>query len=1210
MRKVFWPEVILIGLIALFEVMHVYVLFGDGSLLAGGDNYTYLQIGNTELNLYTWDQYLPFGGRNFALPAAMGIPLISRAFSFLQPALLQRILIFALYLFKYIGFIKLAKYVGRKFSVFALIPAIIVYVFNVFESLNPFSLYPLMYGVYLPFSLYYFLKLYESTRLDFRNISKLLLLSFVFTAINANLPLSVTIFVPQILFVALSIKSLNKARILNVCLYYVLWVLVNVWWLIPLVSFYFETAAGVIGGGRWFSAASAGSMYANFRFLGQWAWYAGHYLAPYYPFSVFYDRPLVILVTYAIVILSFVGGLVNKNGGVDPKYRLFFVLLGLSSLFFVGGSRPPFGLLYELVFNIIPGFKVFREPFTKFGELYVVSISILFYLFLSGIEKYLYGLKKFVLFAVFVTLTIIGSLPVITGEHVWDIWNGSSRTFRVDVPGYWREFGEFLKAHSKDSRILTIPRSYYGSAWNWPRGFSSADDVAINFVSGGNSIVRNPLAIYGYSDLVDEIFRTPNLNAKYLSLLGIDYILQENDLDWRYSGDLAATPEQNDLLSKRLGLKKIVEFGNFALERLLRIPNNEPRVNLAYEMYVRLLGRPNLIFYGLDKLRVLPKIYASNDYVFGDAKLSALNDLAGFGDYRAGSGVYIYPDYDVPDSRDMLDAAYYVFVEGVRQNRAFAGDYLAWNKGWLWPEVNVDPSDLSYKLVFLKEYFSLLFAGGGYHKKIDLIVWFSSKRISELMKYDVPANVKERLLGVYDLGMRRVVGLIKSIPATERDENYWETVRKALAYMERGVGLLGFDVTPAMNNLYVSFKAWVEDEANVRCGDVCFEVKVPETGEYKIDVGDIALFELTARNDRTDEAVYKLKRDEGDEGGGYWFDAGKAVLESGESYTFNVLVPAARNLLSRDEWLSYKGIGEETPFALNLQPQDIVPGYKFLDDRGLEGKKILVLWSEHIKYKPIEGWDAQQKYKISFDYNVYKGGLGYSVVEEFPDYKGNFDRIQRGLSVDDSLRVKEISLNRELDSDSLSYKKPRCGVNGGCLYHYEKEILSKRDARGALLFIYAFPDAGELSDVRVENVKIEKIETAKLVLVKTKSKKAEVPGVTFEKVNPTKYKVRIEGAKAPFTLIFDESFHKLWSLSFDGKQIAGNRHYKVNGFANSWFVTPDDTAGSENYELTLEFLPQNLLHITFVVSGTVLALCLAYLAIFEVMKFVKKYRSV
>ena len=90
------------------------------------------------------------------------------------------------------------------------------------------------------------------------------------------------------------------------------------------------------------------------------------------------------------------------------------------------------------------------------------------------------------------------------------------------------------------------------------------------------------------------------------------------------------------------------------------------------------------------------------------------------------------------------------------------------------------------------------------------------------------------------------------------------------------------------------------------------------------------------------------------------------------------------------------------------------------------------------------------------------------------------------------------------------------------------------------------------------------------------------PEITFQKINPTKYLIRVEKAKDSFWLIFSESFHRQWRAyirqvrgsefgvqsgkdKFEwsalvsawkdrGKRVELKEHYMVNGYANAWYV--------------------------------------------------------
>ncbi len=121
-----------------------------------------------------------------------------------------------------------------------------------------------------------------------------------------------------------------------------------------------------------------------------------------------------------------------------------------------------------------------------------------------------------------------------------------------------------------------------------------------------------------------------------------------------------------------------------------------------------------------------------------------------------------------------------------------------------------------------------------------------------------------------------------------------------------------------------------------------------------------------------------------------------------------------------------------------------------------------------------------------------------------------------------------------------------------------------------------------------------------------------VPGVTFEKINPTRYVAHIKDAHAPFFLVFSESFHADWR-AFVGRELAkapstvqgvrwyepsalaswfldgGGRvivpeHYRVNGYANSWYI---DQTGS--FDVVIEFVPQRLYEAGLVTSIVTLA---------------------
>lgn len=124
---------------------------------------------------------------------------------------------------------------------------------------------------------------------------------------------------------------------------------------------------------------------------------------------------------------------------------------------------------------------------------------------------------------------------------------------------------------------------------------------------------------------------------------------------------------------------------------------------------------------------------------------------------------------------------------------------------------------------------------------------------------------------------------------------------------------------------------------------------------------------------------------------------------------------------------------------------------------------------------------------------------------------------------------------------------------------------------------------------------------------------SDIPTITYQKINPTKYKVIVSNAKAPFFLIFSDKFHTSWKAYVtDGKEpkpkvqesyfagfiqeayheniffnsktfetlsmksIPEKQHISINGYANGWYITPFDSRGEKNYEIIVEMTQQRV----------------------------------
>lgn len=88
---------------------------------------------------------------------------------------------------------------------------------------------------------------------------------------------------------------------------------------------------------------------------------------------------------------------------------------------------------------------------------------------------------------------------------------------------------------------------------------------------------------------------------------------------------------------------------------------------------------------------------------------------------------------------------------------------------------------------------------------------------------------------------------------------------------------------------------------------------------------------------------------------------------------------------------------------------------------------------------------------------------------------------------------------------------------------------------------------------------------------------AEKVNLTFTKINPTLYQIKVTDAKAPYNIVFMQQFDKNWELSINNETLSS--HEQSLGYANTWRV---DKNGS--YSLQIRFRPQDYVDLGIRVS--------------------------
>lgn len=129
----------------------------------------------------------------------------------------------------------------------------------------------------------------------------------------------------------------------------------------------------------------------------------------------------------------------------------------------------------------------------------------------------------------------------------------------------------------------------------------------------------------------------------------------------------------------------------------------------------------------------------------------------------------------------------------------------------------------------------------------------------------------------------------------------------------------------------------------------------------------------------------------------------------------------------------------------------------------------------------------------------------------------------------------------------------------------------------------------------------------------------------YSKVNPTKYKIIIDGSRVPFILIFSTLYNSSWKIYISKdirnqqgrvarvistitqkifndpyifqtlglSEISNTRHFIANGYANAWILIPGEF-GSGEHELILETSEQRVFYLSSIVSLIIFPLLLVW----------------
>lgn len=319
-------------------------------------------------------------------------------------------------------------------------------------------------------------------------------------------------------------KNLILKIFLRCIIAFLLGILVNGWWLYPLT--HNSTAGGSmvdIVSNQWKanldSLAGVSKYFGTFDIL---LLRQKAYFEKDSPLSTewffFYDNLLTILISLALFLIMVRGVLKNKTN-IYFKYLFTLLIIGW---FVSKGTNIPLGnLFYTLLFSNFPLAAALRNPYEKFGIVFLIPYSTFFALGLYDLASKINAKRR----GLFISLLMI----IFCGILVYPMWNGEvfTRKERLNIPANYIQANIYLN-QNLSKRSFHIPFSIQAELLKYTWGYIG-EEASENLFDSQN-VSRSGVPIFdNYYLLIPKLLPNAYL-PRVLGLLGVDHIILHNDM--------------------------------------------------------------------------------------------------------------------------------------------------------------------------------------------------------------------------------------------------------------------------------------------------------------------------------------------------------------------------------------------------------------------------------------------------------------------------------------------------------------------------------------------------------------------------------------------------------------------------------------------------------------------------------------------------------
>lgn len=494
--------------------------------------------------------------------------------------LIQATVIYSLFVASGIGIIFLTREIFPNINPLANLLSVLFYWFNPVSLANVWNrfLYNFMFFfALLPITLYLFIRGIHKRKykyIIFVNFS-ILLFSFSLTSYVFNFliwfVLAYTTF-----FYSLMTKEKSKIifNIIFFSLTFILYVLFNLWWILPTLNlFSSEVSREAITSNVFTSEGNLQTLQVLSQKLGNLVditrlMHSSFYAREGPIWTATYNHWFLSLAFFTITAALFWVILRFKKERSALYLGNFFIF----SLFLAKGINPPFGELFKFFFEKFVFLQAFRNPFEKFGFLLPLFASPLF---AYGIYKLGSRFGKRQLISGFyigssLAIILVFGYPFIKGL----VFTGPTFPnndygigYKVDVPQYYKEADHWLIQQGKNFRFIGFPLGGEGITYNWNKGYQGVE--LSNTLFSTPNILFNTVGWPHYYQLVDRLEGLLSKKDKFYkvaNILNAKYLMIRSDINYkeRAMRDPKSIESRLNEIESTGEIKKVSQFGNLS----------------------------------------------------------------------------------------------------------------------------------------------------------------------------------------------------------------------------------------------------------------------------------------------------------------------------------------------------------------------------------------------------------------------------------------------------------------------------------------------------------------------------------------------------------------------------------------------------------------------------------------------------------------------